>query len=402
MASQLRQWWTGSSHAHLLKSEHRLLTALVKNSFRKPRPSNDSAKSKGEEQNMYPYINWVEFESPNRTECLPTVILAHGFGSGLGFYYRNIDDLLNSGKVGRVIGVDWTGMGGSRRVSCWQSPIRSVFSSSIISSRISFCNSKFSTDDAIDFFLNPLNKWLTEGDLFKPGEEIWLVGHSLGGYLAAKYAMRLSQMQNEAGSTAPNLSKLILASPVGFQPGPAPHQRIPSSSLPPAFRLVDALWSANLTPQALVRAMGNVRGKTSIKRALQGRIPHLNQSTLDLLSEYLYHVTVAPASGEYAMNSLLEPAASELGAGVYARQPLGQGKMTGALASDTARQQKMSSIKVLFGDKDWMRFNEDAARKECESIQRNCNILADVDIIPNAGHHLYLDNADVFVNHILN
>ena len=387
MASQVvRQWWTGSSHAQLLNSENRLLSAMVKSPFRKSPPNID--------------MNYVEFKAPVQSTGLPTVILAHGFGSGLGFFYRNVDDLLHSGKVGRVIGIDWLGMGGSTRVSCWQSPIRSILSNST-ASMMSFCNSKFTTSDAVQFFLKPLDNFLAD-EMFQSGENIWLVGHSLGGYLCAKYAMHMSQMQDTNNTTGPNVTKLILASPVGFSPSPTPNQRIPSSSLPPSFRLVDALWSSNLTPQSLVRAMGSTRGRSAIKRALHGRIPHLKQSTstdvseLDLLAEYLYNVTVAPASGEYAMNSLLEPAASEEGAGVYARQPLGGGLMTAALYGSN-----LQSMKVLYGDHDWMRFNEEAARKECESIRNHCTIPADVHVIANAGHHLYLDNADSFVNHIL-
>jgi cardiolipin-specific phospholipase len=394
MANLVRQWWTGSSHTHLLNSEHRLLSALVKNSFRKPPFDDNSTSSK--------YINWVEFRAPNIQSDLPTVVLTHGFGSGLGFFYRNIDDLLHSGKVGRVIGIDWMGMGGSARVSCRESPIRSILSH-YTPSKISFCNAKFNVDESIDFFLSPLDKLFQDQELFQPGEDIWLVGHSLGGYLAGKYAMGI---QNENAGKV-NISKLILASPVGFQPPPAPHERITSANLPPAFRIVDALWSSNFTPQSLVRMMGSSRGRSAIRRTLHGRIPHLdstkttaNSSELDLLSEYLYHVTVAPPSGEYAMNSLLEPAASEVGAGVYARQPLGEGKMMTALR-DSQRKQNLTSIKVLYGDYDWMRFNENAARKECDSIKRNCKIVADVHTIPNAGHHLYLDNAETFVDQIL-
>ena len=397
MASQMvRQWWTGSSHVHLLNSENRLLSAMVKSPFHKrPHAKNDDPKGK-----LNTDMNYVEFKAPVQYNGLPTVILAHGFGSGLGFFYRNIDDLLHSGKVGRVIGIDWLGMGGSTRVSCWQSPIRSIFSNST-PSRITFCNSKHTTNDAVQFFLKPLDNFMVD-ELFQSEEEFWLVGHSLGGYLCAKYAMHISQMKDKSNITGPNVTKLILASPVGFSPGPTPDQRIPNSSLPPAFRLVDALWSSNLTPQALVRAIGSSRGRSAIKRALHGRIPHLKQSTstdvseLDLLAEYLYHVTVAPASGEYAMNSLLEPAASEEGAGVYARQPLGGGLMTAALHGSN-----LQSMKVLYGDHDWMRFNEEATRKECESIRKKCKISADVHVIANAGHHLYLDNADSFVNHIL-
>jgi hypothetical protein len=207
--------------------------------------------------------------------------------------------------------------------------------------------------------------------------------------------MRIHNQQH----TRPNLRKLILASPVGFEPVPSSNARITSSNLPPAFRLVDALWSANITPQSLVRMMGSKRGMAVVKRALHGRIPHL-QSTdsaeLDLLAAYLYHITVAPPSGEYAMNSLLEPAASKDGVGVFARQPLGGGYLAQSISSS------LESIKVLYGDNDWMRFNENAARQEIQSIESKYDgIRAGVHIIQEAGHHLYLDNSLSFGRHIL-
>lgn len=376
MARVIRQWWTASDPSRLLQSEERLLSALVKHPFSKP-------------TNKVGGLNCVEFQR-FRQRSLPTVVLTHGFGSGLSFFYRNIDYLLNSGKVSRVICVDWLGMGGSDRPPCRESPIRSIFSTS-------FCNSKFSPLSAIDFFLDPLDELLCDEDMFYGGEPLWLVGHSLGGYLAAKYAMRINNQQHK-----PNLTKLILASPVGFQPVPS-NERIASSNLPPAFRLVDALWSANITPQSLVRMMGSKRGMAVVKRALHGRIPHLQttctdefESELDLLAAYLYHITVANPSGEYAMNSLLEPAASKDGAGVFARQPLGGGYLTQSISPS------LKSIKVLYGDKDWMRYNENAAREEMQSIQSKYDdIRAGVHIIPDAGHHLYLDNSLSFGKHIL-
>lgn len=124
-------------------------------------------------------------------------------------------------------------------------------------------------------------------------------------------------------------------------------------------------------------------------------LPQLQQSELDLLSEYLYHITVASASGEYAMNSLLEPAATKESMGVFAREPLGGGS-TIRISKQTVPSLK--SIRVLFGDTDWMRFHEKAARQE---MQRIDNIRAEVQIIPNAGHHLYLDNSSSFAKHIL-
>jgi cardiolipin-specific phospholipase len=401
MARHLRQWWTGSNSKHLIKAEHELLSALVEHPFTK-----QSVGSTVHDNGM----NIVEFHAPSTISSnLPTVVLAHGFGSGLGFFYRNIDPLLHSGKISRVICLDWLGMGGSARPSCWQSPIQFIFSPL---TTLSLCNSKFTPPNAVDFFLDPLDDMLRGGNLVQPDEPIWLVAHSLGGYLAGRYCMRIHQESSTstASSQMPNISKLILASPVGFQPVPSSNERISASNLPPAFRLVDALWSANVTPQALVRLMGSSRGKSAVKRALDGRIPHLkqqsarnrngekNHSELDLLADYLYHVTVAPPSGEYAMNSLLEPAASESGAGVYARESLGGGEMAKILST---KQTPIKSIKVLFGDNDWMRFHEAASRKEMESISANSNIAARVDIIQRAGHHLYLDNVDSFVEHIL-
>ena len=359
----------------------------------------------------------MEFRAPSgRDSSLPTVVMAHGFGSGLSFFYRNVDHLLDSGKVGRVILVDWLGMGGSARPPCWESPVRSLFSSRAGSPRsYSFCNSEFSPSSAIEFFLDPFDRMLRDDGLFESGEDLWLVGHSLGGYLVGRYAMRIhdrggSTTTTSASTTAgPNVTKLVLASPVGFRPLPTPPRaRIASSpDRPTALRLVDALWSANLTPQAVVRLMGPARGRGAVRRALGGRIPHLGDSELDLLAEYLYHVTVAPPSGEYAMNSLMEPGASEEdgSVGVYALEPLGGGSMAGSISSHRGRSpppsSTLGSIKVLFGDGDWMAFHEPEARREMGRIRSECGIRSDVHVVPAAGHHLYLDNPETFGRHIL-
>ena len=162
---------------------------------------------------------------------------------------------------------------------------------------------------------------------------------------------------------------------------------------------MDALWSSNFTPQQIVRLLGSTRGLSTVKRALHGRIPQLQSTELDLLAEYLYHITVAPASGEYAMNSLLEPAATKESMGVFAREPLGGGSMANSISKQTVPSLK--SIRVLYGETDWMRFHEKAARQEMQRIQQEDDLQAEVQIIPNAGHHLYLDNSSSFAKHIL-
>jgi cardiolipin-specific phospholipase len=141
--------------------------------------------------------------------------------------------------------------------------------------------------------------------------------------------------------------------------------------------------------------MGATRGRRNVQRVLQGRIPQLQQEEAQLLGEYLYHITVADPSGEFAMNSLLEPVISPDIMGVFARQPLE--KLVPRLEGN-GRVSSLQKIKVLFGDHDWMRPNEPSARSTLDKLQ---TIDASVHILPNAGHHLYIDNSHDFVRHIL-
>lgn len=319
-------------------------------------------------------LNVVEFQAATHNKSLPTVVLLHGFGSGLGFFFRNIDPLLESGSVGRVLLIDWLGMGASERPSC-RRPIRGLTTCTT-----DWCNSRFGPSEAVDFFTQPLHQVLKQE--IQEEEPLWIVGHSLGGYLSARYVLK---------HPTPNLEKVVLASPVGFPAKPA--NLLPSTQLPTAIRLVDTLWSANVTPQQLVRMMGATRGRNAVVRALSGRIPHLAESDKQLLAEYLFHITVAHPSGEFAINSLLEPGMSPEIAGVFAREPLEP------LFQDFCQNNNNDgamSWKVLFGDHDWMRPNEPSARQAMQHISGS-----NVSIIPQAGHHLYLDNSDSFVNHIL-
>jgi pimeloyl-ACP methyl ester carboxylesterase len=59
----------------------------------------------------------------------------------------------------------------------------------------------------------------------------------------------------------------------------------------------------------------------------------------------------------------------------------------------------LSSIK--FGDHDWMRPNEPSARETMNEVAKQTGIRTSVEVIPNAGHHLYLDNSIDFTRHLL-
>lgn len=357
-----RQWWTQSSTSALHEAQDKLLKAFVRSPFEK-------TSSAG--------LNSVEFVKQDGDGCGgDTVVLAHGFGSGLGFFYHNVDMILQSKNVKRVVLVDWLGMGGSDRPSCHRRPIRGLTEAST-----SWCDSRFSPSEAVNFFIDPFHEWMNQSVMrTEEGNKVVLVGHSLGGYLAARYALRYPE----------HLSRLVLASPVGFPAKPA--NALSGSQLPTSMRVIDAMWSSNITPQQLVRLFGSTRGRNNVQRGLQGRMPQLKPSDAELLAEYLYQITVADPSGEFAMNSLLEPGVSPEVMGVFAREPLQE--------SLVHLDSSISSVKVIYGDHDWMRPNESSARKTLDVLKERPGVETSVDVVPNAGHHLYLENPYDFARHV--
>ena len=373
-----RQWWTNSNRPALLEAQQKLLKQFVRQS--------PIVKVNNNKSQTFSPLNSIEFVTTNNNHCInnsssisssnnnnnnnkkPTVVLCHGFGSGLGFFFNNIDGLITSNNIDRLLLVDWLGMGGSDRPPCHR-PVRGYFQSS------SWCDSRFSPNQAVDFFVDPLEEWMKSEQLHN---NVILVGHSLGGYLAARYALKYPH----------RLSKLVLASPVGIPI--KPENALTSHQMPTPIRIIDALWWANVTPQQLIRMMGSTRGRLNVKRALAGRIPNLTQQQIHVLAEYLYQITVAHPSGEYAMNSLLEPAVSPDLMGVFAREPLEQRLQT----LDPNIQ-----LKIMFGDHDWMRPNESSARRLIHSLGDK---RASLHIIENAGHHLYLENPTAFNHEIMN
>jgi pimeloyl-ACP methyl ester carboxylesterase len=75
------------------------------------------------------YINTLTLESPNNVDTNHTedttnattatsndkvLVLAHGYGAGLAYFYRNFASLIRPGW--RVYAIDWLGMGRSARV----------------------------------------------------------------------------------------------------------------------------------------------------------------------------------------------------------------------------------------------------------------------------------------------
>ena len=353
----LRRLFIPTSIAELRKAQSNLLSKFVKSKMISKITALDSDE----------YINAVELRHPSFTEKgsknSRTLLLTHGYGSGLGFFWANYDHLLT--VYDRVIALDWLGMGGSSRPGKdkypWASPCDDY--------------AQGGAEEGVEFFIDSLEKFRIKEGL----DNFTLAGHSLGGYLSARYALKYGCDNRING--------LILISPVGVSSQPLPDSFIKHADLPLGLRAISTAWKFNFTPQSLVRATGP-KGKDFITKVLLRRFGERRWShdKINLIADYLYHISAAKASGEYALNALLQPIATTSGIGVYARSPL----------ADSLGSLKVPAL-MQFGDIDWL--YPDGLSAYMEGWKR-CGATVDIDVIPSSGHHLYLDNPAEFHNSI--
>src|SRR5690606_27292329 len=130
-------------------------------------------------------------------------VMLHGYGAGLGFFYKNYDGL-SSLPNWRLWALDLLGYGRSSR------PPYKIHSKDPVAK----------VREAEDWFIDALEEWRIKRGL----DRFTLLGHSLGGYLAVCYALKYPG----------HLKKLILASPVGIPLDPYATSTEPLKSDPPS------------------------------------------------------------------------------------------------------------------------------------------------------------------------
>jgi len=355
----LGRLWRGSSPERLLKAQTHLLNQFQPSSGSSPISPLRTILPSGDT------INAIELRADSKqTTNGRTLLLAHGFGAGLGFFgIANLHQL--AARYERVVAVDWLGMGGSSRPSCGRAP--RLRGSGWLPS---LCDSGLTPADAVSWFVGSLDHFVNQNHL----TQFDLLGHSLGGYLSAMYACRHPS----------KVRRLVLASPAGVVT-PDPTHVVPTASLPMGMRLIDAAWSKNITPQQLVRAAGSWKGRQLVERAVNARLGKYDWSSAQRhsVAEYLYQISAAPGSGEFAMNSLLTARmVNEQGRmrpRVYAHRSLEQ------YALPTLLDEGIEPL-LIYGDRDWL-FDPDLERLG-GSFQ--------LEMVGASGHHLYMDNPDVF------
>jgi cardiolipin-specific phospholipase len=142
------------------------------------------------------YLNTLTIKSTApSSDAPPPAVLLHGYGAGLGFFFRNFPALARwAGMRGTsVYAVDWLGMGRSARV-----PFRIRAKRDDIPGRVR---------EAESFFVESLEEWRERVGL----EKMTLIGHSLGAYFSTVYALRYPE----------RVHKLLLLSPAGVPRDPS-------------------------------------------------------------------------------------------------------------------------------------------------------------------------------------
>eukprot|EP00252_Welwitschia_mirabilis_P015191 TRINITY_DN33429_c0_g1_i1.p1 TRINITY_DN33429_c0_g1~~TRINITY_DN33429_c0_g1_i1.p1 ORF type:complete len:409 (-),score=54.68 TRINITY_DN33429_c0_g1_i1:115-1341(-) len=335
--------WIPSSVREIMDSERRLLT-LVKTRYVQEQVSIGTGP-KGSKVSWFRspkseprFINTVTFECTDNGSA-PTLVLLHGYAASHGFFFRNFDALATRF---RVIALDQLGWGASSRPEF-------------------VCKS---TEEAESWFIESLEEWRKAKNL----DKFILLGHSLGGYIAAKYALKHPE----------HVQHLILVGPAGFS-----EESDKKAEWLVKFRstwkgaLLSHLWESNFTPQKIIRGLGPW-GPNLVQRYTSARfISHtvgdkLNEEESKLFSDYIYHTLAAKASGELCLKYIFS-------FGAFARSPL---------------LRRSSEWKVpttfIYGYQDWMDY------EGAQEARKFMPVPVEIIRVPNGGHFVFMDNASAF------
>eukprot|EP01113_Clastostelium_recurvatum_P048729 TRINITY_DN8935_c0_g1_i2.p1 TRINITY_DN8935_c0_g1~~TRINITY_DN8935_c0_g1_i2.p1 ORF type:complete len:430 (-),score=81.09 TRINITY_DN8935_c0_g1_i2:19-1308(-) len=265
----------------------------------------------------------------------PPLVLVHGFAAGVGFWCANIPALSSRFTV---YALDLVGFGRSSR-PLWRGSTPA---------------------DAEELWVTSLNKWATAMGLSK----FTLLGHSMGGYISACYALRYPHQ----------IQHLVLADPWGVPRPPA--LTGPDSDLPFRYKMIIKIASMG-SPLSVLRAAGPwgpglvTRFRSDIPRKFAHLTPNLSH-----VSDYIYHLNAQlPATGEQAFQSLT------VGLG-WAKAPIID-RLPGGLPASVPTT-------LIYGAETWM--DLDAGVQLKNSLTGPSKMV----VVEDAGHHLYIDNSRAF------
>ncbi|XP_017779676.1 PREDICTED: protein ABHD4 isoform X2 [Nicrophorus vespilloides] len=274
--------------------------------------------------------------SMNQDSTKTPLVLLHGLGAGVALWCLNLDSFAATRPV---YAIDVLGFGRSTRP-------------------------KFSTDaiEAEQQLVKSIEEWRKEMKL----EKFVLLGHSMGGFLAASYAI-----------THPDRVKhLILADPWGFPERPPDYAR---KEIPFWVKAI-AYTLQPLNPLWAVRAAGPL-GQWVINTARPDITKKFSVFVKDeyLITQYLYQCNSQSPSGEGAFHTMMS------GFG-WAKHPM-VNRIDG-LAPEVP-------ITLLYGSRSWV---DNSAGEIIREKRKTSDV--NLQVIVGAGHHVYADRPDTFNKYV--
>ncbi|XP_076840496.1 (Lyso)-N-acylphosphatidylethanolamine lipase-like [Brachyhypopomus gauderio] len=260
------------------------------------------------------------------------LVMVHGFGGGVGLWIRNLDPLCQSRPV---FVFDLLGFG---RSSHPRFPLDAVQAEqqSVIS----------------------IEHWRRALGL----EKMILLGHSLGGYLAASYTIQYPE----------RVCHLILVEPWGFPP--APQDGMAKLGFPRWVQALVAVASL-FNPLAVIRATGPWGPKLicHVRPDFKKNFDELFDD--DTIMEYIYHCNAQTPSGEVGFRAM----ATSL---LWAKRPMLD--RVHLLPPDVP-------VTLVYGGLSWM----DSATGERVAMLRPKSYTRTV-VVEGGPHHVYADKSEAF------
>ncbi|KAK6458362.1 Alpha/Beta hydrolase protein [Scheffersomyces xylosifermentans] len=348
------------------------------------------------------------------------VVLIHGYAASLGLFIDNFDSLSRIPGI-KIHAIDLLGFGFSSRPKFPTFP----------------ADTKQEIYKVEDWFIDAIEEWRKKRNI----NRFMLLGHSFGGYLSCAYALKYNKsITNPDTKISSNLiEKLVLISPVGVERHKNSllknnletyisneQQKLENSQAPSISiqqevladqeaivhksgdraqeveeekqeertrrrKIIDFMWEKNFSPFSIVRNAGPAKSKM-ISLWTTHRFAHTyyqDVQSFQNMHDYIYRVFNAKGSGEYAITRILA-------VGALAKLPL--------LDRCPEKFVKMGLPTLwMYGDKDWM--NDEAGLQMTNdindiSMKEIGKKMASFKILPNSGHHLYLDNPPAFAKEV--
>uniref|UniRef100_A0A1A8MV97 (Lyso)-N-acylphosphatidylethanolamine lipase n=1 Tax=Nothobranchius pienaari TaxID=704102 RepID=A0A1A8MV97_9TELE len=270
------------------------------------------------------------------------LVMVHGFGGGVGLWIRNLDALSRSRTVHAF---DLLGFGRSSRPP-------------------------FPSDaaKAEEQFVDSIEQWRQSVGV----ENMILLGHSLGGYLATSYAIQHPS----------RVAHLILVDPWGFPERPQSQthegqsEEVVKRVRPPRWVRAIASIVSLFNPLAVVRAAGPWgpglvnRFRPDFKRKFEDLFDD------DTMTQYIYHCNAQSPSGEVGFRAMSET----LG---WAKRPMLQ--RVHLLPSSMP-------VTMVYGALSWVDSSSGVRAAEIRGNKAH----TEVRLIDDASHNVYADQPDEF------